>query len=98
MLCHESSEATRPRTSPVGHQFRLKNARIESATAIRIPSSTPKNMTPSVAVIASMKADVRTRRNLRTAAMSIRDSAAAITIAASAEFGRLASNPGRERA
>ena len=96
MLCQESSEATRPSTWPVGHQFRLKKARIESATAIRIPSSTPKNTTPSVAVIASMKADVRTRRNLATVAMSISDSAAAITIAASAEFGRLASKPGRK--
>ena len=94
----ESSEATRPSTWPVGHQFRLKNARMESATAIRIPSSTPKNTTPSVAVVASMKADVRTRRNFATVVMSIRDRAAAITIAASAAFGRLASNPGRKAA
>ena len=96
MVRQASSEATLPSTWPVGHQFRLKKPRIESTTAIRIPSSTPNNTTPSVVVIASTNAEARTRRNLATAAMSISESAAAITIAARAEFGRFASRSGRK--
>ena len=68
--------------------------RIESATAMRIPSSTPKKITPSVAVSMSTKDDFRIRKNLAAAVTSIRDSAAAMTIAASAELGRFASKSG----
>ena len=78
----------------MGHQFRLKNMKIERATAIKIPSSTPKKMTPSVAVTARANADTLTRRNFAAVATSISDNAAAMTIAARAEFGRFASRPG----
>ena len=40
---------SRPSTSPCGHQLRLKNSRIDSTTAMRMPSSTPKKTTPPVA-------------------------------------------------
>ena len=94
MLCQESSESTLPRISPFGHQLRLKNMRIDSATAMRIPSSTPKKITPSVAVSMSTNDDFRIRKNFAAAVTSIRDRAAAMTIAASAEFGRFASRSG----
>ena len=50
----------------------------------------------SIAVSASANADVRTRRNLARVEKSISDRAAPITIAASAEFGRLRSRSGKK--
>ena len=96
MLCHESSEATRPRTWPVGHQFRLKKMRIESATAIRIPSSTPKSTRRAWRSSPGRTPICATRKNLATIAKSISESAAAITIAASAELRQVRQQTGQE--
>ena len=92
-LCQPSRPGTRPSTSPCGHQFRWKKSRIDSTTATTMPSRTPRKMTPALATSESTTAE---RRNLHTrvsSAKSASDSAAAMTTAASAEFGRSARSP-----
>ena len=92
-LCQPSRPDTRPSTSPCGHQFRWKNSRIDSTTATRMPSRTPRKITPALATTESATADRRTFHTRARNAKSASDNAAAITTAASAEFGRSASTP-----
>ena len=65
MPCHPPSAGTRPSTWPCGHQLRRKNMKIDRATAIKIPCSTPSRITDSVATTEIRSAVLRTRQNVR---------------------------------
>ncbi len=68
--------------------------RIDSATAIPIPGSTPSSTTPRNAAIDSRHSTLRCRHSRTVAGMSASDSDAVITTAASAGCGRLRNSPG----
>ena len=68
--------------------------RIDSATAIAIPGSTPSSATPRKAATDSANSALRCRHSRAVPGMSASDSDAVITTAASAGCGRLRNNPG----
>ena len=68
--------------------------RIDSATAIAIPGSTPSRATPRNAAIDSPNSALRCRHSRTVPGMSASDSDAVITTAASAGWGRFRNRPG----
>ena len=91
-LCHPVAAATRPSTSPCGHQLRWKNSRIDSTMAITMPCEHAEEHDAGGGHERQrQRADApHAARRGRATAKSASESAAAITTAASAVCGRSA--------
>ena len=67
MSCSPARPSTRPSSAWCGHQIRRNTLRIDSATASRMPGSTPSSATPSRAIIDSQNSIRRCCHSRRVA-------------------------------
>ena len=97
MSWRPASPGTWPSTDAGGRAIRTNRSATDRPTAIRIPASTSNTRTPNSAASASPSSDIRNLPRRRSAATSIRRSAANTTIPPSAALGMYEINPGTAR-